>query len=95
MLSEKCPICGEMAKYQNPPDQSEQYRCFTCPVCGNFVISLMAENHLAKFSIEDRMYYSDKSKAAEKGQVLIIQFLDDGAEALTMHRYDNKSEWFG
>lgn len=41
------------------------------------------------------MYYSEKSKAAEDGQVLIIQFLDDGSQALTMHRYDAKSEWFG
>ena len=55
----------------------------------------MAENHLAKFPIQDRMYYSKKAKTAQKGQVLIIQFLDDGTEALTMHRYDDKDEWFG
>lgn len=95
MPTQKCPICGKMAKYENPPDNSEQYRCFECPVCGSFVISLMAEDHLAKFTIKDRMYYSEKAKAAPAGKVLIIQFLDDGAEALTMHRYDDKSVWFG
>jgi len=94
MPKQKCPICGKMAKYENPPDETEQYRCFVCPVCGCFVISLMAEDHLAKFSIKDRMYYSEKSKAAEDGKVLIIQFLDDGSQATTMHRYDTKSEWF-
>lgn len=95
MPVQKCPICGEMAKYENPPDNIEQYRCFECPLCGSFVISLMAEDHLAKFTIKDRMYYSEKAKAAQAGKVLIIQFLDDGAEALTMHRYDDKSVWFG
>ena len=95
MPSQKCPICGKMAKYETPPDDAEQYRCFVCPVCGYFVISLMAENHLAKFPIQDRMYYSKKAKAVQKGQVLIIQFLDDGTEAMTMHRYDDKAEWFG
>mgnify|MGYP000374462395 FL=1 len=94
MPSQKCPICGKMAKYQNPPDNAKQYRCFMCPICGCFVISLMAEDHLAKFSINDRMYYSEKAKYAKEGKVMIIQFLDDGSEALTMHRYDNKSEWF-
>lgn len=95
MIAKKCPLCGKMAKYENPPDNSEQYRCFACPVCGCFVISLMAEDHLAKFPIKDRMFYSEKAKAAEEGMVLIIQFLDDGHEALTMHRYDTKAEWFG
>ena len=94
MPIQKCPICGKMAKYENPPDNSEQYRCFDCPVCGAFVISLMAENHLAKFPIKDRMYYSEKAKAAGEGKVVIIQFLDDGSEALTIHRYDKKAEWF-
>lgn len=83
-----------MAKYENPHDNAKQYRCFTCPVCGSFVISLMAEYHLAKFSMKDRMYYSEKAKAAQEGEVLIIQFLDDQSEALTIHRYDDKSEWF-
>jgi hypothetical protein len=94
MLTQKCPICGKTAKYENPPDNSKQYRCFVCPDCGDFVISLMAENHLAKFPIKDRMYYSVKAKAAKEGKVIIIQFLDDGSEALTMHRYENKAEWF-
>jgi hypothetical protein len=95
MPSQKCPICGEIAQHEKPPDQSEQYRCFVCPICDCFVISIMAEDHLAKFPLEDRMYYSKRSKAAKDGEVLIIQFLDDGSEALTMHRYDTKSEWFG
>ena len=94
MPAQKCPICGEMAEYENPLDNAEQYRCFVCPVCGSFVISLMAENHLANFPIKDRMYYSEKAKSAKDDEVLIIQFLDDGSEALTMHRYDNKAEWF-
>ena len=54
----------------------------------------MAEDHLAKFPIKDRVYYSEKANAAEDGEVLIIQFLDDGSEALTIHRYDKKAEWF-
>jgi ssDNA-binding Zn-finger/Zn-ribbon topoisomerase 1 len=95
MPKKKCPICGGVAKYKNPPDGSEQYRCFVCPVCGHFVISLMAEDHLAKFPIKDRVYYSEKANAAEDGEVLIIQFLDDGSEALTIHRYDDKADWFG
>jgi hypothetical protein len=94
MPSQKCPICGKMATYEHPSDNSEQYRCFKCPVCGYFVISLMAEDHLAKFLLKDRMYYSEKAKAAQEGQVLIIQFLDDGSQALTIHRYDDKAEWF-
>ena len=94
MPLEKCPICGKLAKFENPLDHSEQYRCFDCPVCGHFVISLMAEDHLAKFTIGDRMYYSEKSKEAPEGKVVIIQFLDDGSEALTIHRYDEKAEWF-
>ena len=95
MPSQKCPICGRLAKYENPPDNAKEYRCFECSVCGFFVISLMAEDHLAKFSIKDRMYYSEKAIAAEEGMVLIIQFLDDGHDALTIHRYDKKTEWFG
>ena len=94
MPSQNCPICGKMAKYENPPDNSEQYRCFRCPVCGDFVISLMAEDHLSKFQLKERMYYSEKAQAANERQVLIIQFLDDGSEALTIHRYDDKAEWF-
>ena len=92
MPIQKCPICGKMAEYGSPPDNSEQYRCFVCPVCGYFVITLMAEDHLAKFPIKDRMYYSEKAKDAQEGQVLIIQFLDDGSNATTMHRYDNIAE---
>lgn len=95
MTSQECPICGKMANYGHPPDMSDQFKCFECPLCGCFVITLMAEEHLNKFSLKDRMYYSEKSQAAEEGKVLIIQFLDDGSQAVTIHRYDEKREWFG
>ncbi|BBO82452.1 hypothetical protein DSCO28_30180 [Desulfosarcina ovata subsp. sediminis] len=94
MPTQICPLCGKKAKYDNPPGNSEEYKCFLCPVGGSFVISLMAEDHFAKFPIIDRTYYSDKAKDAKKGKVLIIQFCDDGSEAPLIQRYDEKAEWF-
>ena len=75
MSSQNCPLCGEKAKYEYLTYGMDD-KCFTCKNCRSFAIEDQAENFLNDNVQQDlHESLSEKSKNAEIGKVLFIQYV--------------------
>jgi hypothetical protein len=75
MPSRNCPLCKEKATYKYLTYGMND-KCFTCKNCQSFAIEDQAEEYLNK-SVQQNLHelLSEKSKSAEVGKVLFIQYV--------------------
>jgi hypothetical protein len=79
--SQNCPLCGQKATFNF--GNFDQNKYFTCPLCSDYIISIMAEEKLKSLSGSIREDLSKSAKDSLEGHVLMIKL--EGGEIISIY----------